>query len=160
MGDFDGLGRSGRAGRQLHEGDGVLIGLEGFDRVGVPQILDVHDDDALLLQNRSGGVERSGHDDGLGADHVDDLEGVLGPYGEVGTRGRLVQHCQRGTAHPHGLDRRSDLHGHADQHADGIVRAKPSSSESTRNLLGALVDLLPGMPDRSIGFAGDHALAA
>ena len=96
--------------RQLHQRQVVLADLDGVDRLRRQQVGDGEDLDALLLEHGNGHQEGLGDDDGLGLDHVDDRHGVLGPHGQVGARGGLVQHGQAGAAHPQALRGRGDLH--------------------------------------------------
>ena len=158
MGDHDGLRRTGRSGRQLHQGDVVLAGLRRVDRLRGQQFLNSKHRHAALFEDRCGHQERIGDDDRFGVDHVDDVGGVLGPVFEVCAGGRLVQHRQAGAAHPQGLSGRCDLHRCTRQHADGITPAHPGGGQSPGDAPGALVHLTPGVPDRFQGFPSHHAL--
>ena len=157
VGDLDGLGRTRRARRQLHQRQVVLADLDRVDRVGGQQVGDGEDLDALFLEHRDGDQERLGDDDGLRLDHADDGHGVLGPDHEVGARGGLVQHRQAGAAHPQALRGRGDLHREAGQHADGVAETDARGGQAARDAAGALVYLTPGVADRFVRFTGDHA---
>ena len=143
--------------RQLHQRQVVLADLDRVDRIRRQQVGDGEDLDALLLEHRDGHQEGLGDDDGLGLDHADDVHGVLGPHGQVGARGGLVQHGQAGPAHPQPLRRRGDLHREAGQHADGVAEADARGGQAAGDATGALVHLAPGVADGFVGFTGDHA---
>ena len=76
---------------------------------------------------------------------------------------RGVGWCSIGQAratHPQALRSGSDLDRESGQHADRVAETDAGRGESTGDALGPLVHLAPGVPDRFVRFAGDHAPAA
>ena len=71
-----------------------------------------------------------------------------------------MQHGQARAAHPDALCGRGDLHRRAGEHRDGVTVLDTGCGKAARDPPCAFVDLGPGMPDRGIGLAGDHALLA
>ena len=55
------------------------------------------------------------------------------------------------------LRRRRDLHRESGQHADRVAVADARGGQATGDAAGPLVHLDPGVPDRLVRLAGDHA---
>ena len=101
-----------------------------------------------------------GDDDRFRVDHADHVGGVFRPEHQVGAGCRLVKHGQDGAAHPQALRRRRDLDGSARQHADSVAVTHSCGGQAACHPAGPFVHFTPGVPDREVRFAGDHALGA
>ena len=160
MADLHGLGRSRGAGCQLQQGDVVVVGVDGFRRGALQELLDRHHVQPERGEQRLGRHERIGDDDRRGADHLDDRSGLFGPTLQVGARGRLMQHGQAGAAHPDALGGWGYFDGRTGQHRDGVTVLHAGRGQTACDPAGTFVDLGPAVPNRGVRLAGDHALRA
>ncbi|MCO5567273.1 hypothetical protein L7F22_020963 [Adiantum nelumboides] len=163
--DPDGLGRRGGPAGQLQQRGVVLAGDVGLggERVRVAvEGVDRAERDALLGQDRRERVERRSEQHHPRVDHAQDLDRVRRPDGQVGARGRLVQHRDAAAAEPDGLRDRRDRgrlpRQHTHRTAGGQARHTVAApAQRVRPSAGDAVDLRPGTVHRVVRLPGGHA---
>ena len=97
VGDLHGLGRAGRARRQLHQRDVVVVGVDRVDRALFASKSSIDRAPACPARSSSGAAGMNGSETttAFGVDHLDHGGGLLGPARQVGAGRGLVQHGQR-----------------------------------------------------------------
>ena len=131
MADLDRLRYAGRPRGELPQRDIRLIGVLRVDRPGVAHRFHGADGQIVGPQVIHHHQEGLPDDHQVGTNHPDRPHGVAEPDRQVDTRCRLLQHRQRGTAHPDRLRQRRDIRRVGGQHRDRAVAADPPGGQAS-----------------------------
>ena len=134
--------------------------LHGIDRRSATKLVDRHDGDAALFEERLGRVERCTQNDGFRGDHVDHRLGVLSPDAQIRSGGRLMQHRHRRTAHPRRLAGRRDVDGLSGENADRDAAIDAGLGQAAGHAPSFLVDVAPGLTESVVGLSRHQAAVA
>ncbi len=151
--DLHRLRYAGRSRGELAHRDIRVIGLLRLDRLSTAHRLhgaDGHLRGRQVLKHHQEGFPDDNH---VGTDHPDRPHGVVEPDRQVGAWCRLLQHRQRGAAHPDRLRQRGDIRGVGGQYRDRAMAANSLGGQASCHLLRLFVDFAPGQPHR----IGDRA---